>query len=427
MKNTLQKINNFITKTFNKLLQSYDKNPKIFLIKFFTSIFLLLTLIMLVAILRPPAPPIDIIAKVTDYDTVRITWIDGGRGERYNIYRSTERVGGFQAVDSTSNLHYFDRGLQPDTIYYYKLTSIRRNKESAFSDDIRVSTGNVTAPQNIRITEAGNNYITISWDGNQNAERFTVYRTDDVARPRVIIGNTNNQYFTDRDLTADTTYYYYVTQTIRGEETEQSSQLIAKTKEWECNEDILYAGDLYGTILINNQCWFKENLKYETITGSWCYNEEEENCGRHGRLYTFQTAVQGAEEEGAQGICPVGWRVPTDEDFRNLEIFLGLSREDSIKFGWRGEDNNIGDKLKISTMCSERGEEFCGTTLLNILLGGYRSTAGAYRYLGTHSYFWTSTQFEDNPIRRMVGLNQKGVQRDTASSDNGHYVRCIKN
>ncbi len=427
MQKTLQKVNSAILKIFGKMAQSYDKNPKTFLIKFCVSISSLLIIIILIAVLRPPQPPVDIIAELTEYDTIRITWLDGGRGERYNIYRSTERVEGFQAVDSTSNLHYFDRGLQPDTIYYYKLTAVRGNKESKFSEDIRITTTGVMPPQNIRIAEAGNNYITITWDGNQNADRFTIYRTDDIARPRVAVGNTNNQYFTDRDLAADKTYYYYVTQTIRGEETEQSSQLIAKTKEWACGDDMLYAGDLYGTILINNQCWFKENLKYETITGSWCYNEEDENCGRYGRLYTFQTAVQGAEKEGPQGVCPVGWRIPTDEDFRNLEMFLGLNREDSNNYGWRGETSNIGDKLKISTMCSERGEEFCGSSLLNVILGGYRSTAGAYRYLGTHTYFWTSTKFEDNPIRRMVGLNQKGVQRDAASEENGHYVRCIKN
>ncbi len=426
MQNAINKINNFYLKFSNKIITSYEKDLKLFLIKFFGSIFFLLLIIIIIAVLKPPVAPVDIITELTEYDTVRLTWIDNGKGDRYNIYRSTERMKGFQVVDSTQNLHYFDRGLQPDTIYYYKITSVRKNKESKFSEDVQVATRSVTSPQNVRLVEASNNYIKIEWSGSQTAERFTIYRTEDINLPRVFVGNSNNQSFTDKNLTPNKTYYYYVTQTIKGEETEQSSQLTAKTEIWECGDDILYAGDLYGTVLINNQCWFRENLRYETITGSWCYDDENENCGKYGRLYTFQTAVQGAESEGPQGICPVGWRIPTDEDYRNLEMFLGLSRELSNDFEWRGEDANVGDKLKISTMCTKRGEEFCGSSLFNILLSGYRSTAGAYRYIGTHSYLWTSTKFEDNPIRRMVGIDRGDVQRDTGSINNAHYVRCIK-
>lgn len=427
MQKLLNKTKNLLTTSFNKILVSYEKNSRLFLIKFFGFIFSLLFLVIVIAMMKPLPPPTDIIVELTEYDTARITWVDKEGSDKYRVYRSVNRVDGFQEITLTTNLHYFDRGLEPDTIYYYKIVSIKRNKESKFSEDVQVVTGSVLPPQNVMATEVGNNYIKIAWDGSQNAERFTVYRTDNISRPKAVIGNTNNEYFTDENLSANTTYYYFVTQTIRGEETKESSQLTVATKSWKCGDDLLYANDMYGTILINNQCWLRENLKYETITGSWCYNDEEENCGRYGRLYNFQTAMQGSTSEGPQGVCPVNWRLPTDEDFRNLEMFLGLSREESNDFGWRGEETNIGDRLKISTMCTERGGSFCGDSNLNIILGGYRSAAGAYRYQGTHSYLWTSTVRDENPIRRLLGINRRGIERDTGSKDNGHYVRCIMN
>ncbi|HRH33348.1 MAG TPA: FISUMP domain-containing protein, partial [bacterium] len=93
-------------------------------------------------------------------------------------------------------------------------------------------------------------------------------------------------------------------------------------------------GNAYPTILIGGQCWMAESLKTKTTPsgvcintagappcpsasssdykkGRSCYEDQEGNCDRYGALYTWDAAMNGSTTEGAQGICPDGWHVPT--------------------------------------------------------------------------------------------------------------------
>ncbi len=426
MKKIKEDISRFIGRSKKEIIVFYRTQKKLFFISIGAFFLALIFLIIAISFLRPPNAPESIIVDLTDFDTVRLRWIDSDSAESFNIYRSKEREEGFEKINTTDQLHYFDENLDPESLYYYKLTSVRRGRESSFSETLQITTDNITPPVGLSVEEVGNNFIKIVWDGSDRAERFTVYRADDVDRPRISIGNTNSPSFTDENLQSSTTYYYFVTQTINGEETEQSSQLTAATRAWSCGNEFYYDNHFYETILLDEQCWFAENLQYETLTGSWCYDDDVENCKRLGRLYDFNTAISGENGDQEEGICPEGWRVPTDEDFRNLERNLGMDRVDSNKFEWRGGDENVGDKLKISTLCSQRGSDFCGVTSFDLLMGGQRSTAGAYRYIDTHVFLWTSTLHNEEPIRRIFATERASIRRETASPENGHYVRCIK-
>lgn len=71
-----------------------------------------------------------------------------------------------------------------------------------------------------------------------------------------------------------------------------------------------------------------------------CFDDEDANCDLRGGLYTWQEAMQYASE--AQGICPWGWRIPSDADWKVLEGSLGMKDVDGTD--WRGTDQ--GDQLK---------------------------------------------------------------------------------
>jgi len=92
-------------------------------------------------------------------------------------------------------------------------------------------------------------------------------------------------------------------------------------------------GHVYRTVRIGNQNWMAQNLNYK-IKNSWCYNGADSNCLEYGRLYQWNAildlaAIGGDNAIGLvdsliwQGICPDGWRIPTDAEWGTLIAQVG--------------------------------------------------------------------------------------------------------
>ena len=89
-------------------------------------------------------------------------------------------------------------------------------------------------------------------------------------------------------------------------------------------------GNIYHTTDVHGQCWMSENMRVgtmilggtdQTSDGSiekYCYNNDLTNCATDGGLYQWDEAMQYSTTEGAQGICPAGWHIPTDVEFYTL-------------------------------------------------------------------------------------------------------------
>ncbi len=92
-----------------------------------------------------------------------------------------------------------------------------------------------------------------------------------------------------------------------------------------------YEGQIYNTIQIYGQCWFKENLNVGTMINSsqaqlnnnviekYCLVDDPAQCDIYGGIYMWEELMHYSTEEGVQGICPTGWHVPSDEDWKVLE------------------------------------------------------------------------------------------------------------
>ena len=101
-------------------------------------------------------------------------------------------------------------------------------------------------------------------------------------------------------------------------------------------------GNTYDTVSIGGKCWMKENIRVGTRLDStstpqtnngtiekYCYNDDPQECTAtqasgysNGGLYTWDEAMQYVTTEGAQGICPTGWHIPSDTEWYNMEHYL---------------------------------------------------------------------------------------------------------
>ncbi len=163
-------------------------------------------------------------------------------------------------------------------------------------------------------------------------------------------------------------------------------------------------GKVYKTIAIGEQVWMAENLNFEAPK-SWCYDNNPENCKTYGRLY-FQ--------EAAMNSCPVGWHLPSDDEWKQLEQHLGMSTEEANKFNaWRG--NNEGERLLSDS-----------TLGFNILLAGYRNPPANNMLQGMQAFFWTSTAKQSLGYMRQFYENQNKIFRRVRPKNWAFSVRCVK-
>jgi uncharacterized protein (TIGR02145 family) len=181
----------------------------------------------------------------------------------------------------------------------------------------------------------------------------------------------------------------------------------------------------YTVVELGDQCWLGENLNVGTrINGAsdqtdnstiekYCYNDLESNCDTYGGLYQWDEAMQYVATESAQGICPAGWHIPSDDDWKTLEMHLGMSQAEADGIGWRGTDE--GTKLQSG-----------GSSGLNIPLAGYRSGVGSFDVLGSRAVLWSSSESGTAAWRRNLDSSQPGVNRFAHSQSNGFSLRCVK-
>jgi len=204
-------------------------------------------------------------------------------------------------------------------------------------------------------------------------------------------------------------------------------------------------GNTYQLTLIgegdNEQCWFAENLDYDDgcseitwINSSdvgWCGYHSSDTGEENGLLYQWSAAMDGSVVEGAQGLCPSGWHLPTDQEFKQMEMSLGMSSSDANDTGWRGSP--VGGKLKLGGSSTPGwSSETCGDTTCNI--SGWSATGGGYRYYSdgaldhwrARGRFWSSSPSGGNAWRRYLYYSSSDVSRLTYDQAYAFSVRCLR-
>jgi len=151
--------------------------------------------------------------------------------------------------------------------------------------------------------------------------------------------------------------------------------------------------------------WMTQNLKYKTVD-SWCYDDDSANCKKYGRLYTW---------EAAQKACPIGWRLPSDDEWWDMTSKYGKAY--SVSKGNEGDD--AGKTAYKALMPS-------GRTFFSAQLGGRRFDDNCFG-LDEYAYYWSSTEFDVNYAwYYYLHLPSEYLRRRRYYNSSGFSCRCIK-
>ena len=204
-------------------------------------------------------------------------------------------------------------------------------------------------------------------------------------------------------------------------------------------------GNTYNTVVIGTQIWMAENLKTTKYFGgaaitrvsldaTWAtlttpgydwFGDDVAAKPVYGALYNW-FAVNGGN------LCPTGWKVPADIDYRTLETFLGIPSDTVALYGWRGTVGRVGEKLKNTTGWDlvVNGVNGTNTSGFTALPGGYRYWFnGTFQGESMTSYWWTSTENTNDLTQawyRQLSATQNLVYRGVVEKQAGKYVRCVK-
>ena len=187
-------------------------------------------------------------------------------------------------------------------------------------------------------------------------------------------------------------------------------------------------GKTYSTVEIGNQCWMAENLNYTgTLAGTtYCYNNNTSNCATYGALYNWDAVMNGGSSSntnpsGVQGACPIGWHIPSDLEWQEMEAELGMDASELTVDG-NGNDRasgSVGNQLRSASMGGSNSSGF------NALPAG-RYYPGGYYDLGSGASFFTTTEAGANAYVRMLDNGWAGVGRFAWQKTEGTSIRCVK-
>lgn len=205
-----------------------------------------------------------------------------------------------------------------------------------------------------------------------------------------------------------------------------------------------YEGQVYNTVRIGEQCWFKENLNIGTmINGTinqtdnsiierYCYDNDLSMCAIYGGIYQWNEAMQYVSVEGAQGICPVGWHVPADGEWKILEGTVDsqypVGDPEWEDTGQRGLD--AGGNLKEAGIAHWLPPNIDATNE-----SGFTGLpAGVLNYQDRNFYsqgyygdFWTSSAFNSTTaFWRTLNRDNAYINRNYNEKETGRSIRCIK-
>jgi len=153
---------------------------------------------------------------------------------------------------------------------------------------------------------------------------------------------------------------------------------------------------------VGGNIWMAQNMNYRVPAGnSWCYGNDDSNCGKYGRLYDWGTA---------KTVCMAGWHLPSRKEWEDLVAAVGVS--------------SAGKKLKAVSPPEWNGTD---DYKFSARPGGFRNVDGSFSAVGNGGSWWTATENDGkNASLQYMGSNYEKVFDMPSDKRNGLSVRCVR-
>jgi len=160
----------------------------------------------------------------------------------------------------------------------------------------------------------------------------------------------------------------------------------------------------------------------------YCYNNDSSKCEEYGGLYMWNEAMNYIPFQGGRGICPVGFHIPSDEEWKVLEGYVdsqyAIDDPEWENTSWRGNDAGKRLKALLSWISGGNGNNIFG---FKTLAAGYWEAGISFMKVGEESHTWSSTHDSGhNAIKRGLKFDKDGISRSYHWDEAAISVRCLR-
>ncbi len=209
-------------------------------------------------------------------------------------------------------------------------------------------------------------------------------------------------------------------------------------------------GNLYDAVQIGEQVWMASNLKTtryadgteipngayqssDTVAYRYAPADNEANVAQFGYLYNWAAVMHGADfsnasPSGVQGVCPDGWHVPSNAEWKTMTDFV--RRDPDYMYVSLSEAKALAAPAGWDTThllnTPGRDQRLNNATGFNAKPAGCFAF-GDYQDFGGYAHFWTSVRTSDYyGGGRSIGFNRTEAGSYESSLFYGRSVRCVR-
>ncbi len=349
-----------------------------------------------------------------------------------------------------------------DGVTYYVRAYATIDEGTSYGNEVSFTTLSLPVLTTNNPTNVTSNTVTLGGNiSNQGADSVTekgvcygLTANPTIAGNHKIVGSGIGSFSCNlTGLNAGTTYYVRAYAT-NGRGTAYGAQKTFTTASFTCGTSTMMDIDsnIYHTVLINDQCWMKENLRTTryssgaaialgsdiSSTTAYRYYPDDNNTivNTYGYLYNWAAVMNGslsdnAVPSGVQGICPTGWHVPSDAEWTAMTTYVS----NQLQYLCNENSANIAKALASTTGWSSSTNSCAvgnnpssnNATGFSVMPAGGCYEGTTYKNFGTNGYLWVATKNSEHRIHVYgIGAGRDTIEAAKIPEDRGYSVRCLR-